>query len=163
MFEVNESVSDTRDIKEEEEEEVRTASSHEERGDAKHRQHQKCRSEAQTRIRRVFFSRSVRFEGERLSSVSERCPNRVIIHRSCWHFGNHRFHGKGRSGGSPPKTSFKSVVEKKAATLLLHSKTLSPLWRLWRHSYSYTRDFTKTFDREDESHATRPMNTTRGV
>ena len=113
MFEVNESVSDTRDIKEEEEE-VRTASSREERGDAKHRQHQKCRSEAQTRIRRVFFSRSVRFEGERLSSVSERCPNRVIIHRSCWHFGNHRFHGKGRSGGSPPKTSFKSVVEKKA-------------------------------------------------
>ena len=53
MFEVNESVSDTRDIKEEEEEEVRTASSREERGDAKHRQHQKCRSEAQTRIRRV--------------------------------------------------------------------------------------------------------------
>lgn len=47
-------------------------------------------------------SRSVSFEGERLSSVSERCP-KYVIHRSCWHLGNHRFHYVlGRSGGSPP-------------------------------------------------------------
>jgi hypothetical protein len=47
-------------------------------------------------------SRSVSFEGERLSSVSERCP-KYVIHRSCWHLGNHRFHYMlGRSGGSPP-------------------------------------------------------------
>ena len=56
-------------------------------------------------------SRSVSFEGERLSSVSERCP-KYVIHRSCWHLGNHRFHCLRRSGGSPPNDEKRGKKER---------------------------------------------------
>ena len=57
-------------------------------------------------------SRSVSFEGERLSSVSERCP-KYVIHRSCWHLGNHRFHYVWEGPGVVRRMMRKEIRERK--------------------------------------------------